>query len=199
MAKAMTGKTFSPERIARDKDKWLAGLQKARAAYPHGSNYGRRMSEETKRKLSLALKGIRPKTSPEILAKISLALKGRPNPLVHGSKSPLWKHGLSATRQYIRQMKKRRTAFERGGGKLSTQTVQLVYEENIKQYGTLTCIYCLKPIEFGRDTLEHKQPLSRGGTNAKENLAVACLRCNSRKRAMTYEQFVEVCQGVSPV
>lgn len=75
------------------------------------------------------------------------------------------------------------------GGKLTIQTIQQVYENNIKQYGTLTCIYCLKPILFGKDTLEHKQPLSRNGTNEYNNLAIACRRCNCRKHNKTEEEF----------
>ena len=61
---------------------------------------------------------------------------------------------------------------------LSIQTIQVVYEDNIKKYGTLTCYLCLNPIEFKQDSLEHKTPLSRGGTNEYNNLAVACKKCN---------------------
>ena len=68
-----------------------------------------------------------------------------------------------------------------------TSIVQLVYEDNIKKYGTLTCYLCLKQIEFGKDHLEHKTPLSRGGTNEYNNLAVACQKCNCRKNKKTEE------------
>jgi len=50
------------------------------------------------------------------------------------------------------------------------------------------CIYC------GRDdvpmTRDHKIPLSRGGSNAIENILPACHSCNSRKRAMTADEFL---------
>ncbi len=85
--------------------------------------------------------------------------------------------------------KKIYNALRTKAGILTVQTIQQVYEENIKQYGTLTCIYCLKPIEFSKDTLEHKQPLSRGGTNEKNNLAIACFRCNSTKKNQTETEF----------
>jgi 5-methylcytosine-specific restriction endonuclease McrA len=73
---------------------------------------------------------------------------------------------------------------------LSLQTVQLVYEANIRKYGRLTCYLCLIPIEFGTDHLEHKTPLSRGGTNAFDNLDVACRSCNCKKHAKTLEEYL---------
>lgn len=73
---------------------------------------------------------------------------------------------------------------------LSLNTVQAVYEENIKIFGTLTCYLCLKPISFGDDHLEHKTPLARGGGNGSENLAVACKSCNWKKHSKTVEEFL---------
>lgn len=48
-------------------------------------------------------------------------------------------------------------------GKLEVRVVQRVYEDNIKKYGTLTCYLCFKEILFGKDTIDHKLPLSREG------------------------------------
>ena len=67
------------------------------------------------------------------------------------------------------------------GGILRHQTVQSVYEDNIKRYGTLTCCICLGQIKFGDDSLEHKIPISRGGTNSYENLGISHLKCNLKK------------------
>ena len=75
---------------------------------------------------------------------------------------------------------------------LTIKTVQLVYEDNIKKYGTLTCYLCLEPIEFGKDDLEHKIPLCRGGNNEYANLAVACEKCNCKKYNKTVEEYKEV-------
>lgn len=188
MGDVMRGKKRSKECIERNKQKWIENLNKITVSGMKGKHH----SEKTKRKLSLIFKGIRPKTSKEIIEKIRNKLKGRKNPLVQGDKSPLYKHGLSATKQYIKNMKQRRYAFERGGGELSTKTVQLVYEDNIKRYGTLTCIYCLKVVEFGQDTLEHKVPLSKGGTNEYNNLAIACRHCNSMKGILTEEEYKKI-------
>lgn len=199
MAKAMTGRKWSKEAIDRNREQWIKNL---------GSSIwlGRPQTQETKEKLRKINKGrylgLRhsPKTefkkgqhpSPETEFK-----KG--DPRVTGENCNFWKHGKSYTKEYIRRMKKRRTAFERGGGKLTTATVQLVYEDNIKKHGTLTCIYCSKPIEFGKDTLEHKIPLSRGGTNEYNNLAIACRHCNSSKQDLTEEEFRKKGGGAAPL
>ena len=90
----------------------------------------------------------------------------------------------------------RRKAMMRKGGKLSVQIIQEIYEKNIRNYGTLTCIYCLKPIVFGNDSLEHKQPLIKGGTNKKTNLAVACKNCNSAKRHKTEAEYRRYCNEI---
>ena len=78
---------------------------------------------------------------------------------------------------------------KRAEDKLDLETIQLIYEDNIKKYGTLTCIYCLNSIKFGNDSIDHKIPISRGGTNLYENLAIACISCNSRKRDKTESEF----------
>jgi 5-methylcytosine-specific restriction endonuclease McrA len=143
------------------------------------------------------------KHSPETLAKIKVvnATKAK-----RGSESHLWKggidsdplHRLERQRRWYREnpgraklIGQKRRALKRGGGPLSLKTVQMVYEDNIKRFGTLTCIYCLDPISFGSDELEHRMPLARGGTNEYGNLAVACHKCNATKRHKTEEEFVE--------
>ena len=77
----------------------------------------------------------------------------------------------------------------KNGGELSIETVQKVYERNIKEFGSLKCIYCMKNIIFGDDSLEHKFPLCRGGKNNIENLAIACRRCNCRKHKRTESEY----------
>lgn len=72
---------------------------------------------------------------------------------------------------------------------MTADLVQSVYEDNIKKYGTLTCVICHKRIEFGDDTLEHNVPLCRGGTHEYSNLGVAHLACNSRKHDKTLKEM----------
>jgi 5-methylcytosine-specific restriction endonuclease McrA len=89
----------------------------------------------------------------------------------------------------LKEHRQRRKALVKGGGEFPIERIQMVYENNIKKYGTLTCIYCLNTILFGQDTLEHKQPLVRGGTNEYNNLAIACQKCNSSKGKKTEEEY----------
>lgn len=49
------------------------------------------------------------------------------------------------------------------------------------------CEYCLSPLEFSSDpfSVEHISPISMGGTNDLENLALACQGCNGHKSTKT--------------
>jgi hypothetical protein len=38
-------------------------------------------------------------------------------------------------------------------------------------------------------TVEHVQPLGRGGTNSADNKVFACYKCNMAKKTMTLEEF----------
>lgn len=54
------------------------------------------------------------------------------------------------------------------------------------------CEYCREWFPFKDLTKDHRTPVSRGGSNALDNLAVACLPCNKEKGTMTlaeYEQW----------
>ena len=78
----------------------------------------------------------------------------------------------------------------RDAGKLTIQTIQQVYDENIiANGGVLKCIYCNRELTNKEATLEHKQPISRGGINDKENLAIACPHCNYSKGNKTVLEF----------
>lgn len=132
------------------------------------------------------LKGL-PHTE-EAKRKISDSLIGNKRRYIHGmsknqmykrAKSRIWRRKNPEKQKKIRQA---RSARMKAGGPLTVKTIQQVYEENIKLYGTLTCIYCLNLIKFGNDTLEHKIALANGGTNEYDNLAIACNHCNSSKR-----------------
>lgn len=56
-----------------------------------------------------------------------------------------------------------------------------------------TCFYCRQKVEAGsyQWTIDHKLPISRGGTNEDFNLVGACATCNSNKSSMTDAEFLE--------
>lgn|SRR3990167_1081912 len=72
---------------------------------------------------------------------------------------------------------------------LSLKILQEIYENNIKQYGTLTCYLCEKSIKFGQDSIDHKIPVSKGGTNERINLEIAHRKCNSSKFTKTFDEY----------
>ena len=157
-------------------------------------NTGKHRSEETKRKIGKAN---------------AIALKGKwfPFQFQKGCNPPRkyfteearitgarlkarewWNNHREKARLYRKKSKALRRMRTKG---LSLKVIQSIYEENIKQYGTLTCYLCLEPIKFGNDTLEHKIPLSRGGSHSKENLTIACMECNRKKNALTEIEYKE--------
>lgn len=52
------------------------------------------------------------------------------------------------------------------------------------------CFYCGIKLTTANRTLDHKIPLSRGGTNTIRNVVPACRPCNNRKLRMTTEEFL---------
>ena len=74
-------------------------------------------------------------------------------------------------------------------GILTKELLQKVYEDNIKFFGTLTCVYCQKPIPFGKDIVEHRIPVSKGGLTVYANLVISCKSCNSAKGDKTWKEF----------
>lgn len=52
------------------------------------------------------------------------------------------------------------------------------------------CNYCGQPLDGGGE-VDHKLPISRGGSNWPSNLTLACLTCNRDKHAKTVQEFIE--------
>lgn len=84
---------------------------------------------------------------------------------------------------------RKRIELIKNAGLLKREDLQKVYETNIIRFNRLTCELCLKPVMFGDDSLEHKLPLARGGTNSFDNLAVAHDLCNRKKNAKTLDEW----------
>jgi len=51
-----------------------------------------------------------------------------------------------------------------------------------------TCRYCGESVNRDTATLDHMVPVSLGGMGSPENLATACMMCNSTKSGRTYEE-----------
>jgi len=68
-----------------------------------------------------------------------------------------------------------------------------------KQYNKLLHKYKFKCVYCGSDkklTIDHKKPVSRGGTDDLKNLHVACKECNSKKGTKTHEEYLWIiCHG----
>jgi hypothetical protein len=85
-----------------------------------------------------------------------------------------------------------------------THISQRLYSVNVELWGAIrrfvferddyTCLYC--HIRGGELEVDHKIPISRGGTNDLLNLATSCLHCNRSKRNLTAEEFIQkrLCQ-----
>jgi 5-methylcytosine-specific restriction endonuclease McrA len=80
-------------------------------------------------------------------------------------------------------------ANQKAPGKIRLKDVEAVYLANRMKYGVLTCYLCEKPIDFLQDSLDHKMPVTRGGTNAYLNLEVAHIKCNQEKHNSTPEEY----------
>ncbi|MFL6427804.1 MAG: HNH endonuclease [Acidobacteriaceae bacterium] len=51
------------------------------------------------------------------------------------------------------------------------------------------CTYCGTPIDIRNLSLDHQEPVSRGGSLALDNLIECCADCNRLKGALTAEEF----------
>jgi 5-methylcytosine-specific restriction endonuclease McrA len=51
---------------------------------------------------------------------------------------------------------------------------------------TKSCYYCPSNVNL---TIEHKTPLSRGGTHTEDNIVLACAKCNFKKHTKTEQEF----------
>lgn len=70
------------------------------------------------------------------------------------------------------------------GGPEKPSLREILYE---KQEGF--CHYCAKIIPWVNWTIDHKTPISRGGTERAENKIGSCKKCNNAKGSMTEEEF----------
>ena len=87
-----------------------------------------------------------------------------------------------------RVLTQRNTQARRAGAKgeiTPKQWLQLLGQHAFR------CFYCSTALTAKNRTLDHKIPLSRGGTNTINNVVPACRPCNNRKLRMTTGEFLE--------
>lgn len=99
----------------------------------------------------------------------------------HRAKKQEWvERNREKVRDTLRASRHRRRAQSAGTGITGADwRAILLYWEN-------RCAYCGAS---GSLEAEHRTPLARGGTSAKENFVPACPRCNRRKHTMTESEF----------
>ena len=83
---------------------------------------------------------------------------------------------------------KLRTGEQRGyGGHITFKEAIELFDAQNK-----CCHYCKDPLLLEEAGLDHKNPLSRGGTNTIDNVVISCWSCNQEKKVKTYEEFTNV-------
>lgn len=104
------------------------------------------------------------------------------------------KDKINARRKEVRKYKpeterlkaaKRRTQKRAGGGKLSKDILARLLEAQKH-----LCACCGVPLN-GVYHLDHKVPLSRGGTNTDDNVQLLLPVCNLKKYTMTHEEYTK--------
>lgn len=89
-------------------------------------------------------------------------------------------------KQYKYEYNKRAFHMRRAAGQYPTKFEMslMMCEQDAK------CAYCKTLLPLRGFHVDHKLPVSRGGTNDRSNLHLTCARCNLLKRTMTHEEFL---------
>ena len=66
----------------------------------------------------------------------------------------------------------------------------LTYRSAVFARDGLICSYCGLGLAIKDATVDHVEPLSRGGRNHPDNMVVACVTCNGRKGCLTLTEFL---------
>lgn len=61
-----------------------------------------------------------------------------------------------------------------------------------KGQSTLPCCYCGAPLSYKDGTVEHIIPLSKGGTNRRENVTIACAPCNNHRQDYSFDEWKKI-------
>lgn len=66
---------------------------------------------------------------------------------------------------------------------------RLIAEADPWGLGLVRCFYCRRRVRARRAHIDHRRPVSKGGTNERSNTVLACARCNLAKGGMTEAAF----------
>ena len=80
-----------------------------------------------------------------------------------------------------------------GAGITSMKLLDLLESQGFR------CALTNRPLTPDVASLDHKQPLSRGGSNDISNAQIVHYDVNMAKRAMTSEEFISLCREVVAV
>jgi 5-methylcytosine-specific restriction endonuclease McrA len=83
---------------------------------------------------------------------------------------------------------KRRAMEVNAPGSHTADDIRLQIAAQTDKHGQLRCWWCGCTID-GTYHLDHKEPLSRGGSNGATNIVIACPQCNLSKHAKTSAEF----------
>ncbi len=86
---------------------------------------------------------------------------------------------------YRKYAQERRCRLLGAGGSYSLKDIS----EMMERQG-YKCVYCEKEIK-NNYSIDHIIPLSKGGSNYKQNIQLTCRSCNSRKKDKCPEKFAE--------
>lgn len=91
------------------------------------------------------------------------------------------KRWSKANPENIRTRRENYRARKIAGGDCSLQDVELQIRSQTDRSGFLRCWWCGKPIEGIKYHIDHRVPLSRGGSNMPENIVIVHPKCNLSK------------------
>lgn len=86
-------------------------------------------------------------------------------------------------RYYYRHFSQKYNLTKEGADTITLEQFKGFYNSNI-------CHYCGAEVSEKDKTIDHKIPISKGGTNAVENLCVCCRKCNSAKHDKTEAEYL---------